>query len=111
MNVFAQVPAIFFNSFIIVPFEVEPFSIVVSQGCKADVKVMAVRIGPVVFTPFPIQDSRADTPIKNNVFDPLIALLSAFAKFLDNAVSFFGMSIEVSIYVYCSDYSIDRYMI
>jgi hypothetical protein len=58
------------------------------------VKVMPVRISAVVFTPFPIQDSRANTAIKDDVFNSLIAFLGAFAQLLNNAVSFFRMSIE-----------------
>lgn len=43
-----------------------------------------VRIGTTaIFAPLPIQNWRCDSPIVNDVFDPLVAAFSALANLLD----------------------------
>ena len=60
-------------------------------------KVMPMRIDAFVFAPLPIKNGRSNTAIKDNIFNPLIASLGAFANFLNNRVGFFLVSLEISV--------------
>ena len=60
-------------------------------------KMMPVRIDAFVFAPFPIKNGGSNTAIENQIFNPLIASLGAFANLINNRVGFFLVSLEISV--------------
>jgi len=57
-------------------------AVIVSQSCKANMKMRAVRIDAPVFSALPIKDWAHNLSVVNNVFNPLISPFGAVTDFL-----------------------------